>query len=181
MEGPNAAHSQYLFGEKHKAVMISLWSKVWRCLPSFKSHSIALQSCKMQQLKYKYDCALWYIRSPSPQTCMDNVNVSKKIIFGASHPQVTTLMKHSSASSTGSSSKQHTWTTPNRSLTELTRFGKNELDDGEEDFHSTPLTVPGRPWGWGLNGMLQHNNWQYVNVNIYGNQFYDRCTVDTSH
>lgn len=44
IEGPNAAHSQYLFGEKHSAVMISLWSKVCRCLPSFRSHSMALQS-----------------------------------------------------------------------------------------------------------------------------------------
>lgn len=44
MEGPKAAHSQYLLGEKHSDVMMSLWSKVWRCLPSFKSHSIAFMS-----------------------------------------------------------------------------------------------------------------------------------------
>lgn len=44
IEGPNAAQSQYLFGEKQRAVMISLWSKVCKCLPSFKSHSIAFMS-----------------------------------------------------------------------------------------------------------------------------------------
>lgn len=33
-----------LFGEKHKAVIMSLWSNVCKCLPSFKSHNIALQS-----------------------------------------------------------------------------------------------------------------------------------------
>lgn len=44
MEGPNAAHSQYLLGEKQRAVMMSLWSRVWRCLPSFKSQSIAFMS-----------------------------------------------------------------------------------------------------------------------------------------
>jgi hypothetical protein len=76
---------------------------------------------------------------------MDNVNASKKIIFSTSHPQVTTLLKHGSTSSTGSSGEQHTHTTPNRSLIELSRFGKNKLDDGEEDFHSTPLTVLGHP------------------------------------
>jgi hypothetical protein len=52
IEGPNAAHSQYLFGEKQSAVMISLWSKVCRCLPSFRSHSIALQSCSTNQSHY---------------------------------------------------------------------------------------------------------------------------------
>lgn len=34
----------YLFGEKHRALITSLWSSVYRCLPSFRSHSIALAS-----------------------------------------------------------------------------------------------------------------------------------------
>merc|ERR1719186_961184 len=44
MEGPVAAQSQYLLGEKVRALMVSEWSKVWRCFPSFKSQSIALAS-----------------------------------------------------------------------------------------------------------------------------------------
>lgn len=44
IRGPYAAHSQYLLGEKHRAVIMSLWSKVWRCFPSFKSQSIAFMS-----------------------------------------------------------------------------------------------------------------------------------------
>ncbi|RNA36132.1 hypothetical protein BpHYR1_001366 [Brachionus plicatilis] len=41
IEFPVAAHNQYLFGEKHKAFMLSPLSKVYKCLLSFKSHSIA--------------------------------------------------------------------------------------------------------------------------------------------
>merc|ERR1719468_1351909 len=36
-----AAHSQYLFGEKQRAFMLSPLSKVYKCLLSFKSQSIA--------------------------------------------------------------------------------------------------------------------------------------------
>jgi hypothetical protein len=34
----------HLFGEKHRAVIMSLWSSVCKCLPSLRSHNIALQS-----------------------------------------------------------------------------------------------------------------------------------------
>merc|ERR1719318_282390 len=44
MEGPVAAQSQYLLGLKVRALIASWWSKVERCLPSFKSHSMALAS-----------------------------------------------------------------------------------------------------------------------------------------
>lgn len=33
-----------LLGEKHNAVMMSLWSKVCKCLPSLRSHSMAFES-----------------------------------------------------------------------------------------------------------------------------------------
>jgi len=42
MLGPVAAHSQYRLGLKHRALMVSpAPSRVYRCLPSFKSQSIA--------------------------------------------------------------------------------------------------------------------------------------------
>merc|ERR1719412_2816590 len=44
MVGPVAAHNQYLLGEKVSPLMGSLWSRVYRCLPSFRSHSMALVS-----------------------------------------------------------------------------------------------------------------------------------------
>lgn len=42
--GPVATQSQYLFGEKHRAVIISLWSNVYKCLLSARSHNITLKS-----------------------------------------------------------------------------------------------------------------------------------------
>merc|ERR1712141_233275 len=44
MEGPVAAHSQYLLGEKIRALMMSPPSRVYRCLPSFRSQSMAWPS-----------------------------------------------------------------------------------------------------------------------------------------
>merc|ERR1719244_2038881 len=44
MVGPVAAHSQYLLGEKVRALMVSARSSVYKCLPSFRSHSMALAS-----------------------------------------------------------------------------------------------------------------------------------------
>merc|ERR1719402_19518 len=42
MEGPVAAHSQYLLGEKVRALIVSWWSNVYRCFPSLRSHNMAL-------------------------------------------------------------------------------------------------------------------------------------------
>lgn len=44
IELPVAAHNQYLFGEKQRALMLSPLSKVYKCLLSFKSQSIAWPS-----------------------------------------------------------------------------------------------------------------------------------------
>merc|ERR1719209_2653878 len=44
MEGPVAAHSQYLLGEKVSALIVSWWSNVYRCFPSLRSHNMALAS-----------------------------------------------------------------------------------------------------------------------------------------
>merc|ERR1719309_713354 len=44
MEGPVAAHSQYLLGEKVRALIVSWWSRVYRCFPSLRSHNMALAS-----------------------------------------------------------------------------------------------------------------------------------------
>ena len=44
MELPVAAQSQYLFGEKQRALMLSPLSKVYKCLLSFKSHNMAWPS-----------------------------------------------------------------------------------------------------------------------------------------
>merc|ERR1719369_395477 len=44
MEGPVAAHSQYLLGEKVRALMVSWWSNVYKCFPSLRSQSMALAS-----------------------------------------------------------------------------------------------------------------------------------------
>merc|ERR1712243_9538 len=44
MLGPEAAQSQYLFGEKVKLWIVSLLSNVYKCLPSLRSQSIALAS-----------------------------------------------------------------------------------------------------------------------------------------
>merc|ERR1719357_1120517 len=40
MVGPAAAQSQYLLGLKQRALIPSWESRVYRCLPSFRSHSI---------------------------------------------------------------------------------------------------------------------------------------------
>merc|ERR1719309_777043 len=42
--GPVAEHSQYLLGEKQRPLMVSMWSRVYRCFPSLRSQSIALVS-----------------------------------------------------------------------------------------------------------------------------------------
>lgn len=42
--GPAAAHSQYLLGLKHRALISSAPFSVYRCLPSFRSHNMALPS-----------------------------------------------------------------------------------------------------------------------------------------
>merc|ERR1719422_1902041 len=42
--GPVAAHSQYLLGLNVRALMVSAWSRVYRCLPSLRSQSMALAS-----------------------------------------------------------------------------------------------------------------------------------------
>lgn len=42
--GPEAAQSQYLFGLKHMELMVSPASNVYKCLPSFKSQSMAIPS-----------------------------------------------------------------------------------------------------------------------------------------
>lgn len=44
MVGPTAAQSQYLLGLKHRELIMSPPSRVYKCLPSFKSHSIAIPS-----------------------------------------------------------------------------------------------------------------------------------------
>merc|ERR1719243_37170 len=44
MEGPEAAHNQYLLGEKVRLWMGSVLSKVYRCFPSLRSQSMALAS-----------------------------------------------------------------------------------------------------------------------------------------
>lgn len=44
MLGPAAAHSQYLFGLKQRAFRMSPPSRVYKCFPSFKSHSMAIPS-----------------------------------------------------------------------------------------------------------------------------------------
>lgn len=44
MVGPTAAHSQYLLGLKHRAFKTAPPSSVYKCFPSFKSHSIAWPS-----------------------------------------------------------------------------------------------------------------------------------------
>ena len=44
MDGPTAAHSQYLLGLKHIAFIISPPSRVYKCFPSFKSHNMAAPS-----------------------------------------------------------------------------------------------------------------------------------------
>ncbi len=41
---PDAEQSQYLFGLKTSALMTSLPGSVYKCFPSFKSHSIAFPS-----------------------------------------------------------------------------------------------------------------------------------------
>ena len=58
MLGPVAAHSQYLLGLKHKALITSPPSKVYKCLPSPRSHSIAWPSCKKKKKKKKncFEC-----------------------------------------------------------------------------------------------------------------------------
>lgn len=73
MDGPQATHSQYRFGEKHNALMMSLWSNVCKCLPSFKSHNRALASLPPDVHNepsgdtvtvFKYPlCPLWLILS----------------------------------------------------------------------------------------------------------------------
>lgn len=44
MLAPVAAQSQYLLGLKHNELIILPPSKVYRCFPSFRSHSIAFPS-----------------------------------------------------------------------------------------------------------------------------------------
>lgn len=44
MLGPVAAHSQYRLGLKQRALMVSPLSRVYRCFPSFRSHSMACPS-----------------------------------------------------------------------------------------------------------------------------------------
>merc|ERR1712133_161577 len=44
MLGPEAAHSQYRFGLKVRVLIMSPPSRVYKCLPSFRSHSIAFPS-----------------------------------------------------------------------------------------------------------------------------------------
>lgn len=84
---------------------------------------------------------------------MDNVNTSKK---SSSVIHIYILLHYGSMADLPALAAQisNTHTTPNRSLTELDRSDKDEMDGAEEDFHSTPLTVLEHPRGWGPNGML---------------------------
>ena len=71
MLGPAAAQSQYLLGLKQSEFRMSPPSSVYRCFPSFKSHSMAIPSLPpdahrepsgdtVTQLRYPV-CPIWFV------------------------------------------------------------------------------------------------------------------------
>lgn len=63
MEGPVAAQSQYLLGLKQRALMVSPPSRVYRCFPSFRSHSMACPSCTTRTRQgHKQSVQMHYIQ-----------------------------------------------------------------------------------------------------------------------
>merc|ERR1711893_132004 len=93
MTGPVAAQSQYLLGLKQRALMMSLLSRVYKCLPSLRSQSMALASLPPEAHKEPSGDIVTVFKYPlCPMWLVFNLQLVKfQTLTYLSHPQDTMM------------------------------------------------------------------------------------------